>query len=115
MSRKRRTRYHVRRRMFLNRDPELPAFVIAVVEDTRDIPNDDTEQPWKWGTITLDLGDCNRRVSFDFDMDTREARANSLYKIRRLAEAVNAVREALEIEAASHDARPAAPPPQPEK
>lgn len=101
--------------MFLNRDPELPAFVIAVVEDTRHIPNDDPEQPWKWGTVTLDLGDCNRRVSFDFNMDTTQNRTDSLYKIRRLAEAVNAVREAVEIEAASHEARPAAPPQKEEK
>src|SRR5688572_18675309 len=115
MSRKRRTRYHVRRRMFLNRDPELPAYVIAVVEDTRGMPDDDPQQPWKWGTITLELGDCNRRVGFDFNMDTPENRADSVYKIRRLAEAVNAVREAVEIEAASHEARPAAPPPEPEK
>lgn len=101
--------------MFLNRDPELPAYVIAVVEDTRGMPDDDPQQPWKWGAITLDFGDCSRRVSFDFDMETPEKRANSLYKIRRLAEAVNAVREALEIEVASHDARPDEPPPQPEQ
>ena len=100
--------------MFLNRDPELPAFVIAVVEDTRGIPNDDPGQSWKWGTISLDFGDCNRRVSFDFNMDTPEGRSDSLYKIRRLAEAVNAVREALELEAPSIDARPEPPPPPPQ-
>lgn len=109
MSRKRRTKYHVRRRMFLNRDPELPAFVIAVVEDTRGVPDDDPAQSWRWPTIDLSLGDCNRRVSFDFDMETPEGRAAGLYKIRRLAEAVNAVRDALELEAASRAKRPAPP------
>jgi hypothetical protein len=106
MSRKRRTKYHVRRRLFLNRDPELPAFVIGVVEDTRDIPDDDPQQTWKWGTVDLTFGDCYRRVSFDFDLQTPQSRAASLYKIRRLASVVEAVREAIELEAAARDARP---------
>ncbi|MDT7781346.1 MAG: hypothetical protein QOC99_3858 [Acidobacteriota bacterium] len=106
MSRKRRVKYHVRRRSFLNRDPQLPAFVIGIVEDTRDVPDDDPEQSWKWGAVTLEFGDCYRRVSFDFGMEKPEERADSLYKIRRLAEVVNAVRRAIELEAASLDARP---------
>ena len=112
MSRNRRTKYHVRRRLFLNREPDLPAFVIGVVEDTRDIPDDDPAQPWRWAAVTLSFGDCFRRVSFDFGMETRQERAASLYKIRRLAEVVNAVRDAIEIEAASLDKRP--PPPEKE-
>lgn len=107
MPRKRRTKYHVRRRLFLNRDPELPAFVIGVVEDTRDTPDEDPQQPWRWGTIELCFGDCYRRVSFDFNLSTPEGRAAGLYKIRRLAEVVEAVREAIELEAASLAARPA--------
>jgi hypothetical protein len=109
MSRKRRTKYHVRRRLFLNRDPGLPAYVIGVVEDTRDIPDEDPNQPWRWPTIELSIGDCYRRVSLDFDMETPEERAASLYKIRRLAEVVDAVRRAIELEVASHAARPAPP------
>src|SRR5215207_11144769 len=104
MPRKRRTQYHVRRRLFLNRDPELPAFVVGVVEDTRDMPDDDPQQSWRWGTIDLSLGDCFRRVSFDFDLSTPEGRAAGLFKIRRLAEVVGAVREAIELEAASRAA-----------
>ena len=105
MSRKRRTKYHVRRRLFLNRDPEYPAFVIGVVEDTRDMPDEDPQ--WQWGAIELCFGDCYRRVSFDFDLATPEGRAAGLYKIRRLAEVIEAVRDAVEIEAASRAARPA--------
>lgn len=108
MPRKRRTKYHVRRRLFLNRDPELPAFAVGVVEDTRDMPDEDPQQSWRWGTIELSMGDCYRRVSFDFDLSTPEGRAAGLYKIRRLAEVVQAVREAIEVEAASRGARPAA-------
>src|ERR1043166_8181962 len=106
MARTRRVKYHVRRRLFLNRNQEKPALIIGVVEDTREMTGDDPNQPWKWGTIILELGDCYRRVSFDFDMETRADRSNSLYKIRRIAEVVNAVRDAIEIEAASINARP---------
>ena len=82
-------RYHVRRREFLNEDPEYPAFVIAVVQDTSGIP-DENEDKWKWGTIILDFGDCSRRVSFDFDMSDASERANSLRKITLIADAVTA-------------------------
>lgn len=111
MSKKQRTRYHVRKRIFLNRDKERAAFVIGIVEDTREIPNGDKDE-WKWGKIELSLGDCYRRVSFEFNMDTKEERSNTLYKIRRIAEIVNAVREALEIEAESIDNRRKTPKPE---
>ncbi len=103
-------KFRARRRLFLNRDAEFPAFVIGVVEDTSPIPDDDEEQSWKWGDVVLDLGDCYRRISFDFEMDTKRKRANSLYKIRRIAEVVNAVRDAIEAEVASIDARPVSKP-----
>ena len=100
MSKNSRTKYHVRKRMFLNRDLDMRAFAIGIVEDTRDIPNDN-EDGWKWRTIELTLADCYRQVSFDFDLSSKENRAKSLYKIRRIAAIVNAVREAIEIEAKS--------------
>ena len=109
MSKKQRTKYHVRKRIFLNRDLEMRAFVIAIVQDTREIPQAD-EDDWKWGRIELTLGDCNRHVSFDFDLSSKEDRANSLHKIRCLAETINQVREALEIEAKSIQARQTAKP-----
>jgi hypothetical protein len=98
-------KYHVRKRLFLNRDEDLPALIIGIVEDTSEIPNEN-EDDWKWGTIELKIGDCYRRVSFDFNMDTRENRANSLYKINRLAEVVNAVRDAIQTEVDSINKRP---------
>ena len=109
MSKKQRTKYHVRKRVFLNRDLEMCAFAVGIVEDTREIPNEN-EDDWKWGKIELMLGDCSRRVSYSFNMDTKAERADSLYKIRRIAEIVNAVREALEIEAESIDKRKAPKP-----
>jgi hypothetical protein len=99
-------KYRVRRRKFLNRDPQYPAFIIGIVEDTSDIPDDDADQSWNWGDIQLDLGDCFRRVSFDFPMTTPEDRADSLYKINQIAETVNAVRSGIEKEVHSRNARP---------
>lgn len=97
-------RYRVRRREFLNEHPELPAYVIGIVQDTSEIP-DDEEQRWKWGTIMLDLGDCNRRVSFDFDMSDAEERSNSLRKINLIAEVVTSVRDAIAQEVESRESR----------
>lgn len=102
MSQKR--KYHVRKRLFLNRDEQYPAFIIGVVEDTSEITTDDDS--WKWGKIELKLGDCYQHISFDFDLETRESRANSLYKINRIAEVVNAVRNALQAEVDSINKRP---------
>jgi hypothetical protein len=110
MAPKQRTRYHVRVRKFLNSDPEYPAFVIGVVEDTSTIPDNDEKQSWTNGYIELKLGDCYRRVSFDFPMYDRADRANSLDKINHLAETINAVRDAIEKEVQSINSRPRSTP-----
>ena len=107
MARNKRTmQYHVRVRKFLNRDPEYPAFIIGVVEDTTDIPDTDENQSWTDGDVELELGDCYRRVSFDFSMETRRERASSLHKINQMKEALNAVHDAIEKEVHSRNARP---------
>ena len=98
-------RYYVRRREFLNEDPDLPAFIIGIVEDTRAIADEDPEL-WANGDITLDLADCNGRISFYFNMHNPAQRANSLRKINLIAEVVNAVREGIAAEVASRNARP---------
>ncbi|HEV7684157.1 MAG TPA: hypothetical protein VGO68_18715 [Pyrinomonadaceae bacterium] len=100
-------RYHVRCREFLNEDPEFPAYIIGVVEDTRGISDNDPDCSWNWGGITLDLADCFRRVRFDFEMDDPQKRANSLRKINLIAAVVNAVRDGIILEVASRNARPA--------
>lgn len=109
MSKKQRTKFHVRKRIFLNRYVDMRAFAIGIVEDTREIPTE-SEDGWKSGWIELVLADCQRHVSFDFNLRTKEDRANSLYKIRRIASIVNAVREAIETEAESIDERVAPKP-----
>jgi hypothetical protein len=94
------TKYHVKKRLFLNRDYNMTAFAVGVVEDTSEVANEN-DSHWRWGKIELMLADCSRKVCFDFSMSDAEDRANSLFKIRRLAEVVNAVKEALETEATS--------------
>jgi len=97
--------YHVKLREFLNEDPGLPAFIIGIVKDTRRIP-DDYPQIWAHGEITLDLADCERRISFYFNMSDPDERANSLRKTNLIAEVVNAVRDAIALEVESRNARP---------
>ena len=98
------TRYHVKRREFLNEDEAMPAFVIGIVQDTSSIP--DKKLSWRYGTVMLDFGDCYHRVSFSFDMSEEVTRGESLKKINLIAEVVNAVRDAIEKEVASCNARP---------
>jgi hypothetical protein len=89
-------KYHVRKRLFLNRNVDMPAYIIGIVEDTSQFSDDENE--WKNGTVELQFGDCYRRVSFDFSMSDAQDRADTLYKIRRIAEVVGAVKEAIEKE-----------------
>ena len=51
MSNKQHTKFHVRKRMFLNRDLDMRAFAIGIVEDTRDVPNEN-EDAWKWERLS---------------------------------------------------------------
>jgi len=103
MSGEQTTRYHVKRREFLNDDEAMPAFVIGIVQDTSGMP--DKNESWKWGTVMLDFGDCYHRVSFSLDLSEEHGRRNSLRKINLIAEVVNAVRDAIEKEVESRDAR----------
>ena len=105
MSTEKTARYHVRRREFLNEDPEMPAFIIGIVEDTRDLPDEPADN-WKWARVALELADCSRRVSFDLDLDDADSQANTLRKINLIAEVVNAVRDAIAIEIESRNKRP---------
>jgi len=89
-------KYHVRKRLFLNRDKDMPAYIIGIVEDTSGYSNDGDD--WKNGTIELKMSDCYRNISFDFSLSDAEGRADALYKIRRIAEVVGTVREAIEKE-----------------
>jgi hypothetical protein len=99
-------KYHVRERSFLNLKTDMRAYVIGVVEDTSEIPNSDQNE-WKRGTIQLELADCHNDVAYEFDLSTPEDRENSLFKISKMAEVINAVKDAIEKEAMSIESREA--------
>ena len=105
MSSQRTSRFHLRRREFLDNDPQDPTFIIGVVEDTREIP-DENEDQWKWGAVQLKLSDGSDHLQFDFYLNDPEARAASLRQINLIAEVVNAVRDAIAAEVESRSARP---------
>jgi hypothetical protein len=98
------TRYHVRRREFLNEDLAYGESVIAVVRDTRGLSAEE-ERAGNWGSTQLELSDGIDWISIVFEMSNCLERANSLRKINLLAEVINEVREAIELEVESRDAR----------
>lgn len=103
-------KYHLRRREFLNLEPSLRAYIIAVVEDEREKnvgkrADDDCD----FVEISLRIADCRNEIALYFDLDTVEERENSLYKVRKLAEVVNDFKRAIELEIEVINAREAIP------
>ena len=98
-------RYHVRRREFLSGHLTSPEFIIGIVQDTREISDED-EHAWQSGTMQLEMCDGWRWVYFEFPMGNCEERVNTLRKINLMAEVINQVREAIQLEVESRDARP---------
>ena len=99
-------RARVNERWFLN----LPgfhagAYVVAYVEDTSDCgprrdaycaDDDCTQCPANFEPrMTLEIADCYKRVNLDFDVDSEEARANSLHKLDTLLAALSVFRKGI--------------------
>ena len=99
-------KYHLQERAFLNKKTDMRAYILAVVEDTREIPQS-LEDDWKWSHIELRLADCVEEISFDFNLSDQEERENSIFKARKLAEIMIAFRDALEIEVRDIESREA--------
>ncbi len=101
-------KYHVRERAFLNLDPELRAYVIAIVEDAREkhvcCSNAD-----EYSEITLRIADCSTEIELYFDLGSVEERENSLHKIRTLAAVIDSFKRAIEIEVEVMSARQSIP------
>ena len=92
-------KYHYRERAFLNINAEMRAYVIAVVEDTGSFP-DCCEEYRQGGKIVFEIASCYDEIELHFDMETATQRENSLYKANKLAEVINAFRDAMEKEVA---------------
>jgi hypothetical protein len=55
--------------------------------------------------VTLEIADCDRRVSLAFDIDTLDGRSNSLHKLDTLLAALQVFRLALVEEFEPYDER----------
>ena len=102
-------RARVNTREFLN----LPgwhggAFIQAYVEDTseREIDHEAYAANFEPRTI-LEIGDCTKSVTFEFDTDSPKGRINSLYKIDTLIEALSKMRAGIAAEYELFDRRAA--------
>ena len=90
--------YRVRIRKFLNRPGyHAGAYVLAEVEDST--KHDKGKHGWPYVHVDLTLADCNRVVSFDFDLSSARQRANSLNKIDILVDTLIEFRDSLRAEA----------------
>ena len=90
------------------------AYVYAYVEDTSD--REPQRDPYCDATCTccpknleprttLEISDCDRRISLQFDLDTLEGRVNSLHKLDTLLAALGVFRAAYEQEFEPYDER----------
>jgi hypothetical protein len=110
-----RHRVRVSERSFLN----LPgfhrgAYVLAYVEDTTDLqpgprPYCDAECPKCPHNfepkMVLEIADCDRRVSLEFEIRREAHRVNSLHKLDTLIAALDAFRAGLVAEVGEYDRR----------
>lgn len=95
-------KYRVQRREFLNLYTSWRAYVIGIVEDTSDA-HFCCDQNQERSELTLKIADCSEEIDLWFDLRTKDDRENSLYKIRKLAEVITEVRDAIEAEVVSLD------------
>lgn len=90
-------KYHVQKREFLNLFPTWRAYVIASVEDSSDVATccDDHRAD---SEVFFEIASCSNELELHFSLATAKDRENSLHKANKLAEVVNAFRDALEKE-----------------
>ncbi|QBI19618.1 hypothetical protein ER308_08685 [Egibacter rhizosphaerae] len=88
--------YRFYRRRFLNRPGmHTGAYVLAAVEDTRVLADDDA----RYADHTLRISDCDRVISLDLDLGSPAHRRNTLAKIDTLIATLVKLRAALGEEA----------------
>ena len=93
-------KYHVRRKEFLNKFATWRAYIIASVEDTSDAVRCCNDHAEAAGHVHFELASCHDEIELHFSLATAEDRDNSLYKANKLAEVINAFRDAIEKEIA---------------
>ena len=90
-------KYHVQRREFLNMFTTWRAYVIASVEDSSDVTSC-CEGDRQNSEVFFEIASCHDEIELHFSLATAEDRENSLHKANKLAEVVNAFRDAIDKE-----------------
>ena len=70
------------------------AAIVAEIENTEHYTDDDWQRP----RYTLQFANCDRSISFELDLYDKEARANSLFKVKTMARLLAEFQEGLEQE-----------------
>lgn len=94
------TKYHVQKREFLNEFTTWRAYIIASVEDTSEAVSCCSKHNNVNSHVFFEIASCTDEIELHFSLSTAEDRDNSLYKANKLAEVVNAFRDAIEKEIA---------------
>lgn len=92
-------------RRFLNK----PGFhglasIIAEIEDTTGYEDGDLDR-WFHPSYTFQIADCDRHITLELDMETKEQRANNIYKVDQLLKTLTEFRNGLVQEQALYAAR----------
>jgi hypothetical protein len=90
-------KYHMREKVFLSAERDERDYIVAVVEDAREI-HVSRGYVDECTDISLHIADWRYEVEFHFCIDTVEERANSLEKVRTLARVIDSFRRAVEAE-----------------
>jgi hypothetical protein len=73
--------------------------IVAECDSTRGVGIDNPDYP-RWGPeITLQIADCDRSISFDFEsFDSEGGRENNLHKLDTMISALTLLREGIDFE-----------------
>jgi len=98
------TKFHIQRREFLNKYTTWRAYIIASVQDTSGMLSCCEDHNDK-SQVVFEIASCHDEIDLHFSLATGEDRENSLYKANKLAEVINAFRDAIEKEISIIEAR----------
>ena len=93
-------KYHVQKKEFLNKFATWRAYIIASVEDSSGAVQCCNDHSEVGGHVFFELASCHDEIELHFSLATHDDRENSLYKANKLAEVINAFRDAIEKEVA---------------
>lgn len=90
-------KFHVQKREFLNLYTNWRAYLIATVQDTSEVTSC-CEEHRSGSEVFFEIASCHDEIELHFSLATAEDRENSMHKANKLAEVVNAFRDAIEKE-----------------